>query len=321
MFSEIRDRLLLPTAAGRAVNTFYYTYNLYPAYAIKSLDQRIMKACRLEGFSSASDSGDILPGLIRNDYLPVENDDVELAIYRSEDKVAFKWNGKEILSMRPDRFIAHPSQTLKRVSTLVDNDRFFRRFTFLSLLFAFPLLLYMAAASIAAAAVQAAGISSRITAPAACFLAGLSLFVFFINAGGRCAGPEDISGAASSPRWQDRVEAIRTAVSHGIDIGKLPSYERMKTSPFVIERCWAARGLGSSKIPGTCKDLLSMLDDPDTNVVCSAFDSIGKRRCPQATDGIISRLRSSDRWYCQLYAYRALRNLGWSQKKSAYDAS
>ena len=56
-----------------------------------------------------------------------------------------------------------------------------------------------------------------------------------------------------------------------------------------------------------------MLDDPQINVRCMAFQSLGLRGDPAAVPTIIEGIRSSRDWYVQWYAYRALKHLGWNQ--------
>ncbi|MBW1701613.1 MAG: HEAT repeat domain-containing protein [Deltaproteobacteria bacterium] len=63
-------------------------------------------------------------------------------------------------------------------------------------------------------------------------------------------------------------------------------------------------------------DLLSFLDDPHPNVVCMAFYSLGRRGNMESAKKIMNRFETSDHWYEQWYAYKALRTLGWKQTKS-----
>ena len=60
---------------------------------------------------------------------------------------------------------------------------------------------------------------------------------------------------------------------------------------------------------------MAALDDPNTNVVCMAYESLGRRGKAEVLDVILQRVYSSDKWYEQFYAYRALKVLGWRQGK------
>ena len=61
-------------------------------------------------------------------------------------------------------------------------------------------------------------------------------------------------------------------------------------------------------------DLLSLLNDPQHNVVCMAFYGLGRRGEERAIQKIIGRIQSSDHWYEQWYGYKALKQLGWRQQ-------
>ena len=84
----------------------------------------------------------------------------------------------------------------------------------------------------------------------------------------------------------------------------------------VPERYWLAYALARSTRPETGEDLLKLLDDPHPNVVCKAYEALGKRGDRKFIPLIIERIKVSDHWYCQWYAYKALRALGWIQPKS-----
>jgi len=127
---------------------------------------------------------------------------------------------------------------------------------------------------------------------------------------------EDLTEALESERWQKRVAALKIIQQKGIEVGDFQAYQGMLRSPHIPERYWLVRALGVSKQPETYKDLLAFLDDPHPNVVCMAFYALGRRRDKRAVSEIIKRIETSDDWYNQWYAYKALRTLGWRQRKS-----
>jgi HEAT repeat protein len=47
-----------------------------------------------------------------------------------------------------------------------------------------------------------------------------------------------------------------------------------------------------------------------------AFYSLGLRKNPGAIRPILKKIEASQDWYTQMYAYKALRALGWNQTKS-----
>jgi len=119
-----------------------------------------------------------------------------------------------------------------------------------------------------------------------------------------------------SGHWQDRVAALKTMERKTIDIGDFRAYQGLLTSPHIPERYWVARVLGRSRRPETYPPLLLMLNDSSPNVVSMALYGLGQRGDPRAINEILSWMGTSDHWYCQWYAYRALRALGWKQSKS-----
>jgi HEAT repeat protein len=48
-------------------------------------------------------------------------------------------------------------------------------------------------------------------------------------------------------------------------------------------------------------------------VVTQALYALGERKNPVAVQEILRFIKASDHWYCQWYAYKALRKLGWKQ--------
>jgi len=126
----------------------------------------------------------------------------------------------------------------------------------------------------------------------------------------------DLAEAFKSERWQKRVAALKIIQQKGIEVGNFQAYQGMLTSPHIPERYWLASALGVSRQTETYKDLLAFLDDPHPNVVCMAFYALGHRGDRRAVKEIVKRIETSDDWYNQWYAYRALRVLGWKQTKS-----
>ena len=104
-----------------------------------------------------------------------------------------------------------------------------------------------------------------------------------------------------------------------MDVSGFPSYQRMLASPHIPERYWLAKALSVTRGPETHEDLLRLLDDPSPSVACMAFQSLGRRGDPRAIAEILNRIRTSDHWYPQWYAYRALKELGWKQKGAGQD--
>ncbi|MBW1848739.1 MAG: HEAT repeat domain-containing protein [Deltaproteobacteria bacterium] len=89
----------------------------------------------------------------------------------------------------------------------------------------------------------------------------------------------------------------------------------MLKSAHVPELYWLVKALSVSRKAETYDDLLTFLDNPHPNVVCMAFYALGRRGDKSAVKRILKTIEKSDHWYCQWYAYKALRTLGWKQIK------
>ncbi|MBW2204285.1 MAG: HEAT repeat domain-containing protein [Deltaproteobacteria bacterium] len=119
-----------------------------------------------------------------------------------------------------------------------------------------------------------------------------------------------------SDDWKERVRGLRAVYENGVEVAGFPRYEKMLRSSHIPEQYWFTKALGVSLKPNTYKDILALLDDPHPNVVSMAFQALGQRRDRGAIEVIMKRLKRSNDWYNQWYAYKALRSLGWKQTKS-----
>jgi len=119
-----------------------------------------------------------------------------------------------------------------------------------------------------------------------------------------------------SENWQTRVAALKTIQQEKLEIADYRVYPQLLKSRTPQERYWLARTLAFSRRSGTYEDLLTFLNEKNTNVRCMAFYSLGLRRNRSAIKPILARLKISDNWYSQTYAYNALRSLGWKQTTS-----
>jgi HEAT repeat protein len=102
---------------------------------------------------------------------------------------------------------------------------------------------------------------------------------------------------------------------NGLEVKQFQAYPELLGSACVAERYWFVRTLANSRKPETYKDLLGFLNDTHPNVVSMALYGLGKRGNKEAIGTIMQLIKTSDDWYDQWYAYRALRALGWRQTK------
>jgi len=158
--------------------------------------------------------------------------------------------------------------------------------------------------------------AAALTASILCLLIGIIVLVYFqLNRSGNIDF-KDISQSLESENWQTRVAALKTIQSKKLEIADYTAYPRLLKSRMPQERYWLVRTLAFSRRSDTYDDLLTFLNDKNTNVRCMAFYALGLRQNPSAIKPILARIKISDNWYSQTYAYSSLRSLGWKQSKS-----
>ncbi len=321
LFLDLRDFLLLSNPIGKKVDDFYYRYTLYPAQVFKSLEQRTLKTCRLTAIEGQAVGRRMERVLIDYDYLPVSQEaPVDLEVAGSANALLFKHQGKAVLRISSKTFFLHPEQTLRRFSAATDRHALFRQATMVCLLIGFPVTLYIIVFALFQFVLGSflGPTRSPVVAGVVCFLIGLALLVPLHLARMPAHDQTDLSKALDSKSWQQRVAALRTVVNRRLDIADFPVYRRIPASPNVPERYWLAKTLGISRHPETYPDLLALLDDPHPDVVSMAFWALGQRGDRRAIKEILRRIKASDHWYNQWYAYRAMRGLGWRQERSGF---
>jgi hypothetical protein len=318
-FVDFRDIVLLSNPVGIKINDFYYDYTLYPAEVFKSLDQKLLKTCTLQNFNKGPLHTRMKWELLNRDYLAVtENDTVDLEVVQDGGVLDFKHGEKTILQTTFADFFSKPATTLGKFSAAVDRNGFFRQFTFFSLLVGLPIALYLllyALIRLLCCFFLDVGISSLI-ASILCLIVGLSILIPFQHMRGTDMELKDIPQALASKSWQERVAALKIVERKGLEVSSFPSYPMLLASPHIAERYWLAKALAASRRPETYNDLLAFLDDHHPNVVSMAFYGLGKRGNVRGVSEILTRIKTSDHWYNQWYAYKALRALGWKQRKS-----
>jgi hypothetical protein len=317
LFIDLRDHLLISNTAGRSVSSFYYRYTLYPAEVFKSLDQRLIRTVVWP--DADPPPADVRQALIRNDYLPVAAaGDADLGLRMDAERMRFTRKGQSVLDTTTTRFLSDPRRALVEISTQTDGWAFFRTFTFYNILLAFPMALYclLFAGLRLLTGIIAGDRRADVLCAAACLTIGLGTLAFFHSSRPPPPRPEELSHALGSAAWQTRVAALRGIRDTQLDVCAHPAYAAMLRSPHPQERYWLARALATSTGPTASADVALLLDDPHINVRTQAVEALAQRRDRGAVREILKRLQTSQDWYFQLYAYRALRTLGWNQAVS-----
>jgi hypothetical protein len=319
VFLSIRDNLLLSNPVGRRVNNFYYDYSLYAAQVFKSPDQKILRTCDLSLIDDKHLAKRLENRLLSHDYLVLDKEmPVDLKIARTKNGLVLMNKNRTILRTTPEMFFRNPEKILRQFSEKIDKHIFLRRFTFISLLFLSSLTLYCSLCTpfYLVSRFFLSPSSSSIATGILCCLIGLVLLLPSHFEKAMRINTVDLAEALESDNWHQRVVALKVVLKKGIEIGDFPAHTRMLVSPHIPERYWLARALSVSRDPNTYQELIELLDDSQFNVVYMALYALGKRGDRQAISEILQVIETSDNWYNQWYAYRALRNLGWKQTKS-----
>jgi HEAT repeats len=318
MFTDFRDIFLLSNPIGSRINNFYYKYTLYAAEVFKSLDQKMLKTCKIENMEKNAPTLSIEKILADYDYLPVEGRaEVDLKILTSDGDFIFKNKGKTIFQITSKAFLADPARVIKKFSKKSDRFALFRQIVFLSLLIGFPLAIYVLGHGLIAVVLSFFFHTrkSSAIATALCFSLSLILFFSFHFNRSRDFSLQSLAEALMSDRWQARVAALKTIDEKGLEITQFQAYPKLLASTHIAERYWFVRALANSRSPSTYRDLLNFLDDPHPNVSTMAFYALGKRGNKQAIAKIIAKIETVKDWYRQWYAYNALKSLDWRQVK------
>ena len=318
LFVDLRDNLLLSNYFGKKFSHFYYKYTLYPAEAFKSLDQKLIRTCDLGDISNPELKHKLTTRLLAFDYLPIaDSSSADLKINRIGDHLVFSRDERMVMKINAQEFFAKPQKALQKYSEEQDRNGAFRQFTFLSLLIGFPVLVYILAHFVIYY-LFALFLSQKRAATFAsvlCLLIGLFVLVYFQANRRHHIQVKNIADALDSEILSERIAALKFIQQKKMDIAGYRSYTGMLKSPYPQERYWLAVAMAVSKNPKSFSDLLVLSEDNNINVRCMAFNSLGAQKNRRAIKPILEKIKISHDWYSQSYAYRALRSLGWKQKK------
>ena len=317
LFINIRDQLLLSNPAGQAVNTFYYRYTLYPAEAFKSFEQKTVRTCALSDVKDPQLARRLADRLITLNVLPLNHfSQNDLSIQEVRDQLVLKTNDSAVLTLPIKAFEADPSPWLIRFSVQSDSYEGLRSLIFVSLILAFPILLYMVLYGFLKMLIGFffKPIMATWMAAGLCLGIGIILLVPIQSFNQKNQGRMNTAELLASPKRASRLLALRVCEQQKLEITGFPQYEGLLHSADAAERYWLARTLAYSRRPASYDHLLELLSDPEPIVRCQALYALGQRAGPRAVEPILAQITSSDHWYVQWYGYGALRKLAWYQK-------
>ena len=258
VFLDIRDNLLLSNSFGTKISDFYYKYTLYPAEAFKSLDQKILRTCRLciKDFPVQT----LEKKLLDHGYLNIKvYPEANLEITEEGGMLAFNNRGKTILRIAQGDFLAASGDVLREFSLKSDRHSSFRKFTFFCLLTGFPLILYITLYALfyLVTCIFMDSKKASVTASILCFAIGAIILISLYSADRKTTDADNLSEAMESERWRDRVAALKVVEQKRMEIGDFKAYKKMLESPHVPERYWLAKAMGKSRKPETYSELLA----------------------------------------------------------------
>jgi hypothetical protein len=319
LFIEVRDHLLLSNPVGNGVSSFYYRYTLYPAEVFKPLNQRQIKTVVLTPAENDPHPAAVTKELIQNDYLPVAaGSKTDLEVEREGGQLRFMHRGGSVLDISVDRFLSAPRRALGDVSAATDHWGAFRGFSFWCVLMAFPIALYTLAFGwlrLVVGLVLQERLAEVCTA-GACLVLGLGILAHYILSREPAPHPDAIATTLGSENWQKQTAALKALHEYHLDICDFPGHAELLLTPHPQVRYWLGRALAESRCPEASAELLRLLGDPHLNVRTMALEGLAQRNDRSAVRAVLKYLQDSQEWYEQLYAYRALRALGWKQSAS-----
>ena len=318
LFIDLRDHLLFSNPMGKKVSDFYYKYTPYATEAFKSLNQKTLKTCRLPELSNQYQKEVLEAALLAMDYLPVNTDAaVDLEIVRQDNQFLFKHHGRVIFDTTVKDLLSGPKRILNQFSEATDKFAAFRQITFFAFLLGYPLTLYIVFHALFWLILQifmdrqnAALIASGI-----CLIISIFIFITFSFSRSSAIEKNKLADHLNANSWQERVAALRFIEAQKLPIERYKRYTEDLSSLSVPERYWLVKAMARSNTASTHEILVLLLNDTHVNVESVAYWALARRGDSQAIPKILRAMKVSNRWYSQLYAYNALRTLGWKQSR------
>ena len=321
LFINIRDHLLLANRAGQSITDAYYDYTLFPAEAFKSLAQKQIHTCVLNDSLGRANYKRLERSMRSRDYLPVPGGyPADLTIDLDKDAARFTMsdNQHRVLTVSAQELFGHPEKVLQTFSDQKDRNRTFRKLTLICLLIGFPLVLYSFIFSLAVAlpSLLFPVRLSAVIATIICITIGIVLLTPVYQGHTAANASKNPNANLASPSYATRIAALRRACQKKQDIVAEAAKHALETSPHIAERYWLARSLAYANGSQASAMLQRLAGDPASIVACQALWAMGERKSQALIPQIIDRINTTPGWYIQMYAYRALRTLGWVQPQS-----
>ena len=327
VFVNFKDNLLLTSRPGTAIVRFYYRYTLYPAEVFKTLSDKQLKTCVLAGNPDPDTAGRLERALQKHDYfvIPAAGPPADLRLVYQGDRLILGQEHKPVLIVGRDRFLDETGEILEQFSGETDHNAVFRRFTIVSLLGMSPLVLYLASYAFFCL-LPGALINIR----TASFLAPVLCFIFWTGTITAMDIPnpaemnrDRAAAAIRAGTRKERIAALRYIHDKRLDISGFKGYRKLASDTDFAQRYWLINSLGNSRDPAVTGMLYPFLESTSAYIVCKTLAAVADRgRAGDAGSRqrnlnlILEKMRATDNWYVQFYAYKAARSMGWMPKRS-----
>ncbi len=286
-FTRLRDRFLLGSPVGSALDRFYYRWTLYPAEVLKPPAALSQPTARVAEGVNGADRDRFCRQALRLGVLCVADPTgADLEAFPSGQSLALRRG--ETRAGWPEA--ADPqAEAWQRFSGEADPARPLRRATALALFVGCPLALCWAASSLALAGGSLLG-GRRRRVVASLVLSSL------LGASLGAAGLPD-PGLAQARELGNAPEPDPQAVREALG----------SDSP--VARFYGVRAAARARVETSL--LIDALSDPVINVRYAAAEALGRVNGLGAREALLEVLSSTEEWYVKERAYSALWRLGW----------
>ncbi|MBF0451823.1 MAG: HEAT repeat domain-containing protein [Candidatus Magnetomorum sp.] len=325
-FISIRDYLLLPNSFGNTCNDFYYRYTLFPSEIIKPFSLKQLKTCHV----IVRDPKNVTSQLLRHgrsmkkkcidfDYLIVpDQTKADLVLIIEKQTAVFQMGGETILEANIQDFLKETKLYFLELSKRTDANEFYRLCIFISLVCGSPVFVYILFMRLLLWIVRLAKVqpvlSEWLVVGTVCIFIGSVILQI----------PPEKNTPMTSKIWQ---QSFQKAFSQndwhkGVALLKYPHLKKfqkdtalasdwLKRTDHPVLKYWLIRFLSNRRTSEIRLMLDDLLKDSQVNVVCQSLYALGQQGDKNAIPGILEILNTSPHWYIQMYAYRALKRLGW----------
>jgi len=320
-FISIRDNLLLSNDLGNRLNDLYYRYTLFPGEIIKPFALKQQKTCYID--TETNDAKIYIKALkrkcIQYDYLPIpDKSKADVILQIRPPNLFLQTKDRTVVQEDIMIFLRKTKSVFSNFSMQTDVNDLFRMCILLSLVLSAPILTYiifMNGLFSLFRLIRIPGLISQFLAVGVmCTWIGLIILQL----------PPEIPENTPEKDWQtafdqsfqemDWQQAVVVLKSNHLTLNRKNhqlAQKWLNQTDHPVLKYWLIRYLSDSKFLINNAVFLKYLSDSNVNVVCQALYSLGRQRDQELIAPIKTFMKDCSHWYVQMYAYRALKRLGW----------